>query len=168
MKADWQTLPPLSTGIIVPFLIQGLPSLAERSYAMADTTAVLDRNVFDVGAFSAVDVVPTVWKVSVPREHRKNAQGTVVPVVIHIEDVTTTPGRRYPFNPAVLPQIELRTADGTVVQAFANMTNVGTGVYEYTYQLSGSAVKSSYYARFTAVNGSITAVTPPVRVFDVV
>jgi hypothetical protein len=97
------------------------------------STAVFDPNVFDFSTFDTTDLVPTLYKVEVMREFRKVSEGQDVPITIWIQDSTTTPGRRFFFNPSKPPEVEIRGPDGSIIVPFTVMRNTGLGTYTYIY-----------------------------------
>jgi hypothetical protein len=156
---------------------------------MAETTAVLDKVVFDF-SYDIVDVLPVVYKVSVPREYQKVHAGQSVAITIHIIDNMTTYGRRYPFNPIEQPVMTLYSPSDEQLGNPVNMSNIGTGIYTYTWQTYstgksqspildgnvydetpfdtiGDYVPGPYSARFSARNGSAIMITRKHVVFTI-
>jgi len=134
-----------------------------------DPTSVqvaFDWNVFDMG-FSVMDVVPIFNKIIMEREFQVVEAGQAVTLLASIQDIMTTPGQRFQFNPGTTPQIEIQNPDGTVKVAFANMNFVSTGLYNYQHQTISTDQKGIYTARFKAVNGTMTGLSDKVNVFKV-
>jgi hypothetical protein len=132
---------------------------------MADTTAVLDKNVFDFG-FHSVDTLPTVWKISVAREFQQIQAGQTIGITVHIMDTTTTYGRRYPFNPGEPPTMTLYDPEGTVIIGSPfSMSQLDTGVYTYIYPSQETDPLGLYTAQFHASNGAASMITRKHGVF---
>lgn len=117
--------------------------------------------------FMVMDVVPTFNKIIMEREFQIVEAGQAVTLVCHIQDIMTTIGERFDFNPSTTPQIEIYNPDGTTKVAFANMNAVSTGFFNYQHQTLAADQKGVYTARFKAVNGTMTGVTDKLAVFKV-
>lgn len=136
-------------------------------FATDPLTAVFDWNVFD-WSFHIMDAIPTVNKVIVERGFRKVEQGQAVHVVVNIQDIMTTPGARYDFNPGTTPQIEIYNPDRTVKVALSNMVYLArTGHYGYQHQTDADDQVGIYTGRVKAVNGSMTAMSDLMVLFEV-
>ena len=118
-------------------------------------------------SFMVMDIVPTFNKVIVEREFQAVEAGQAITLVINIQDIMTTLGQRFNFNPGTTPQVEIYNPDGTTKVAFANMNFVLTGIYNYQHQTVSSDQKGDYLARFKAVNGTMTGLSDKMRVFRV-
>jgi hypothetical protein len=137
---------------------------------MADfqqTTAVLDRNVFDFG-FHIADTLPTVWKISVAREFQQIQAGQTIGITVHIMDTTTTYGHSFPFNPGVPPTMTLYDPEGVVILGSPfSMSQIGIGVYTYIYASQVTDPLGIYTAQFHASNGSVQMITRKSGVFTI-
>lgn len=128
---------------------------------------VYDPNVFDWG-FAVMDVIPTLNKAIIEREFAVVEAGQAVAVVINIQDIMTTVGQRFNFDPDTTPQIELYDPAGEELVAFTDMNFIGvTGYYNYQYQTTVDSIAGMYTARFTAENGTMTMLTDKMAVFKV-
>jgi hypothetical protein len=130
------------------------------------TTAVLDGNVFGF-AFDVVDIIPSLLKVVVERESRKIAAGQAVEVAIHLIDISTTPGRRYPFTPLQPPNIEIFDPLDVVILTITDMRQVGDGVFSYSYQTIQNFISGDYSAIFRCTNGDYDMVTKKHVIFTI-
>lgn len=138
------------------------------SFASNPTTSVFDWNVFEWG-FHVMDVIPNFTRLIVQREFKRVLAGQAVTIECYIEDLMTTPGERFPFNPATTPQIKIYKPDDTVALAYTNMNFSGvTGNYNYQHQILSADQKGFYKAQFKAVNGTMTGETEQVVVFEVI
>src|SRR5437762_14180355 len=131
----------------------------------APTTAAFDKGAFS-SAFFSTDVTPVFGLIRVDKEYRRVKAGSSVTVTVYLDDVETTPGRRFAFNAVNAPQIQVYNPDGTIKQAYTDMFNVELGVYEYQHvSLTGDSI-GAYSASFKAVNGGETTITPSVGIFE--
>ena len=140
-----------------------MPSFASNPTSPSVT---YDWNVFD-WSFSVMDVIPTFEMVIMEREFQLVEAGQAVTLLCSIQDIMTTPGQRFQFNPGTTPQIEIYNPGGTTKVVFTNMNFVSTGVYNYQHQTLAADEKGVYTARFKAVNGTMTGITDKVNVFKV-
>ena len=132
---------------------------------MADTTAVLDRLVFDFG-FDIVDVVPALLKVLVERQYKTVAAGQSVSVTIYLIDNMTTPGRSYPFTAPIPPEVQFYTPLDISLGSAVSMRQSGDGIY--SYEITAPATVGTYAAIFTCTNGLAEMVTKKHSVFTVI
>jgi hypothetical protein len=137
-----------------------------------DNNPTSDYVVFDPGVFEwgfiVMDIIPDFTRIIVSREHRKVEAGQAVIIECQIEDVMTTPGQRFPFNPDTTPQVKLYKPDGTLYQDWTNMNFSGvTGYYNYQKQTATNADKGKYSGQFKAVNGTMTGQTEIMELFEV-
>lgn len=128
---------------------------------------VFDYNVFD-WSMAIMDVIPTLNKVIMEREFYIVEQGQAVNIVINIQDIMSTVGARYNFDPDTTPQIEIYNPDGSVAVVLTNMNFLSiTGMYGYQHQTDDESQQGAYTARFTAVNGTMTMLTDKIHIFTV-
>lgn len=131
------------------------------------TTAAFDKASFGPGFFT-VDVIPTVVGVYVPREHRKVSAGQAVSLFITVADLSTTPGRSFPFSSLNGAEIQLYQFLGGIVQAWAVMDQLDVGIYGYNYQTAYDADIGVYSGRFRVTNGDAVAITEPQVLFEII
>ena len=129
-------------------------------------TYAFQYDAFD-WSFMIMDIVPTFNKIIMEREFLLVEAGQAVTLLCNIQDVITTPGQRFNFNPGTTPQLEIYNPDGTTKVTFANMNFVSAGFYNYQHQTISTDQKGIYTARFKAVNGTMTALTDKIVVFKV-
>jgi hypothetical protein len=139
------------------------------TFADDPTSAYLayDWEAFD-WSFEVMDIVPTFDEVIVYREFAVVAVGQAVTVVAHIQDIMTTLGQRYNFDPDTTPQITIYNPDGSVAVATTDMNFVAVGYYNYQHQTLVTDQLGVYTAVFKAVNGTMTGTTAPLSVFKVI
>jgi len=125
-----------------------------------------DFNVFD-WSFMVMDIIPTFVKIIMEREFQLVEAGQAVTLLASIQDIMTTVGERFNFDPGTTPQIEIYNPNGTTKVAFANMNFVSTGLYNYQHQTLVTDQIGLYTARFKAVNGTMTGLTDKLLVFEV-
>ena len=129
-------------------------------------TYAFDFNAFD-WSFLVMDIVPTFNKIIMEREFQLVEAGQAVTLLCNIQDIMTTPGQRFNFNPGTTPQIEIYNPDGTTKVTFANMNFISAGFYNYQHQTLVNDQKGIYLARFKAINGTMTGLTDKIAVFKV-
>ena len=127
---------------------------------------VFDPNVFD-WSFAIMSIIPTFNKIIMEREFQRVEAGQAVALICSIQDIITTPGQRFQFNPSLTPQVIIHNPDNTVKVGTTNMVFVSTGVYIYQHQTLSTDMIGFYTARFSAVDGSMTGITDRVVVFEV-
>ncbi len=134
---------------------------------MADTTAVFDKLVFDFG-FDIVDIIPVILKAVVDRQYYHIAAGQEAAVTLYVIDNMTTPGKRYLFNPALGPYINIFKPDNTQFLAATAMPQVETGVFTYTVFTTPTDQLGPYSAIFTATNGDVAMVSRKYHLFTII
>jgi hypothetical protein len=115
-----------------------------------------------------MDIIPAFDKIIIERNFQKIALGQAVSLICSIQDITTTPGQHFQFDPSVTPQIEIFNPDNTIKVGFSNMTFISTGVYGYEHQTLYSDQIGMYTARFKAVDGTKTGITNKRVVFQTI
>ncbi len=134
--------------------------------APPSTYIAFDPNVFD-WSFSIMSIIPTFNKVVMEREFQKVEFGQAVNILCSIQDIITTPGQRFQFNPSTIPQVQLYNPDNTIKFAWSNMTFVSTGIYVYQHQTLTTDPIGIYTAQFMAVDGTMTGRTDKRNVFEI-
>lgn len=127
---------------------------------------VFDWNTFDWG-FSVADIIPVFNKIIMERGFQLVEAGQAVTLLASIQDIMTTPGEKYQYNPSTTPQVQIFNPDGTEKVAFTNMNFIATGLYNYQHQTLVSDQKGVYTARFKAITGTMTGLTDRLAVFKV-
>lgn len=152
-------------------------------------TNVYDSNVFD-WSHHIMDIVPTFNKVIMEREFQLVKLGQAVTLLCNVQDIMTTPGQRFQFDPDNRPEIQVYNPDDTIRVAWATMNFVATGQYNYQLQTLGPGytvvfdelvfdedvfatetvldVVGVYTAHFRAQHGTMKGITARVVVFEVI
>lgn len=134
---------------------------------MATFTFPYDPLVFAWG-FDVADEIPVFNQVLIQREFKKVEAGQAVAFQVNIQDLTTSLGQRFNFDPATTPQVEIYNPNGSTKVAFTNMSFFGlTGYYTYQHQTLINDAIGIYTARFKAINGSMTSLTDKIAMFEV-
>lgn len=126
-----------------------------------------DSNVFDWSS-SIMNIIPTFNKIIMEREFQRVEAGQAVAILCSIQDIMTTPGQRFQFDPTITPQIIIYNPDNSIRVGWTNMTFVSTGVYIYQYQTLPTDSLGIYTAQFQAIDGSMTGITDNVAIFEVI
>jgi hypothetical protein len=127
-----------------------------------------DPLVFDFGTFDANFPTPVLFRIVVPLEMRKVTPGSAVTIFGYIKNVDTTQGHSYLMNPETSVEIDIYKPDTTALVTLADMTNQATGLYIYQLQLATNAPSGMYGGKIKAVNGDKTAISPIVKLFEVI
>ena len=126
-----------------------------------------DPLVFDEAMFDASWQTPSMFKVSIEREFVRVVVGQSVPVVLYICESSSTIRNKILFDPATVPQVEMFNPQGFTI-VFANMINMGMGIYKYTYTVQVGDPVGIYTAAFRATNGDKTMQTTRLALFEVI
>lgn len=135
-------------------------------FATNPTAAVFDYHVFDF-AFDIADIIPSFNLIVMEREYQDIEADQAVSILASIQDVMSTPGQRYQFDPTNTPQIQIYDPLGAVKVAWIDMNFVDIGLYNYQHQSLTTDLSGTYTAQFKAINGTMTALTSKIAVFTI-
>ena len=88
-------------------------------------------------------------------------------VTLYVINNTTTPGHRYPHNPAVGPAIQVFKPDNTEFLASTTMPQVETGIFTYVIHTESNSPIGPYSGIFTASNDIVEMISRKYHLFTI-